>query len=116
MAEQLAETPDAAPEQICAILTAAGHKLTWDETVSARMPLPDERAILPAPDATPIIHATFGADQRPLLLEELRAGVEPNWPAASSRTARAHSTPSDRALPELSKPVFTYSTQKGTAQ
>ncbi|MEU7435100.1 GntR family transcriptional regulator [Streptomyces sioyaensis] len=78
-AEQLGEAPNAEPEQIYAILTAAGHKLTWDETVSARMPLPDERATLQIPDATPIVHATrvtLGTDQRPLILEELRAGAD----------------------------------------
>ncbi|WDT57259.1 hypothetical protein [Streptomyces sp. G7(2002)] len=42
-AEQLGDASDTEPEQIYAIPTAAGHKLTWDETVSARMPLPDER-------------------------------------------------------------------------
>ncbi|MFE2635597.1 GntR family transcriptional regulator [Streptomyces scopuliridis] len=78
-AEQLSEAPDAEPEQIYAILTAAGHKLTWDETVSARMPLPDERATLQIPDATPIVHAarvTLGTDRRPLILEELRASAD----------------------------------------
>ncbi|MGW2392143.1 GntR family transcriptional regulator [Streptomyces lydicamycinicus] len=78
-AVRLGEAPDTEPEQIYAILTAAGHKLTWDETVSARMPLPDERATLQIPDATPIVHATrvtLGTDQRPLILEELRAGAD----------------------------------------
>ncbi|WP_435242748.1 GntR family transcriptional regulator [Streptomyces cucumeris] len=78
-AEQLAETPDTEPEQIYAILTAAGHKLTWQETVSARMPLPDERTALQVPDATPIMHTarvTLGNDQRPLILEELRASAD----------------------------------------
>lgn len=27
--EQLAQASDTEPEQICAVLTAAGHKLTW---------------------------------------------------------------------------------------
>ncbi|MEU3987162.1 GntR family transcriptional regulator [Streptomyces platensis] len=96
-AEQLGEAPDTEPEQIYAILTAAGHKLTWDETVSARMPLPDERATLQIPDATPIVHATrvtLGTDQRPLILEELRAGADRTQlayriTADSPRTLRA---------------------------
>ncbi|WP_371665291.1 GntR family transcriptional regulator [Streptomyces sp. NBC_01241] len=78
-AEQLGEAPDTEPEQIYAILAAVGHTLTWDETVSARMPLPDERVTLRIPDATPIVHATrvtLGTDQRPLILEELRAGAD----------------------------------------
>ncbi|ATL82522.1 hypothetical protein [Streptomyces malaysiensis] len=33
--QQLAEAPDTEPEQIYAILTTAGHKLTWHETISA---------------------------------------------------------------------------------
>lgn len=77
-AEQLGEAPDTEPEQIYSILTAAGHRLTWHETVSARMPLPDERITLDIPDATPILHTarvTHGTDQRPLILEELRASA-----------------------------------------
>ncbi|MEE6268174.1 GntR family transcriptional regulator [Streptomyces diastatochromogenes] len=78
-AEELAEAPDADPEDIYALLAAAGHELTWDETVGARMPLPDERDALQVPDATPILHAarvTLGADRHPLLLEELRTGAD----------------------------------------
>ncbi|MER7876697.1 GntR family transcriptional regulator [Streptomyces solisilvae] len=78
-AKQLAEAPDAEPEQIYATLTAAGHKLTWHETVSARMPLPDERSTLDIPDATPILHTarvTHGTDDHPLILEELRASAD----------------------------------------
>ncbi|WP_043264041.1 GntR family transcriptional regulator [Streptomyces sp. CT34] len=77
--ERLAEAPDTEPEEIYALLTAAGHQLTWDETVSARMPLPDERAALQVPDATPILHAsrlTLNADQHPLILEEVRTGAD----------------------------------------
>ncbi|MFD3488822.1 GntR family transcriptional regulator [Streptomyces sp. NPDC058665] len=78
-AKQLAEAPDTEPEQIYAILTKAGHTLTWHETVSARMPLPDERTALQTPDATPIIHTTrttHGNDHHPLILEELRTGAD----------------------------------------
>ncbi|MGW5114824.1 GntR family transcriptional regulator [Streptomyces noursei] len=78
-AGQLGEAPDTELEQIYALLAAAGHKLTWDETVSARMPLPDERDALRLPDATPILLAsrvTLGTDQRPLILEELRTGAD----------------------------------------
>ncbi|MFE7315755.1 GntR family transcriptional regulator [Streptomyces sp. NPDC057555] len=77
--EELSDAPDTEPEQIYALLTAAGHKLSWDETVSARMPLPDERDTLRVPDATPILLAsrlTLGTDQRPLVLEELRTGAD----------------------------------------
>ncbi|MER6048429.1 GntR family transcriptional regulator [Streptomyces sp. NPDC001793] len=77
--EELAETPDTEPELIYAMLTEAGHQLTWDETVSARMPLPDERDTLQVPDVTPILLAsrlTLGTDRRPLILEELRTGAD----------------------------------------
>jgi GntR family transcriptional regulator len=49
--------------------------LWWTESARARMPLPDERATLEVPEATPVIHTTrvtYGRDNRPLLLEELR--------------------------------------------
>ncbi|AJZ82517.1 GntR family transcriptional regulator [Streptomyces sp. AgN23] len=78
-AKELAEAPDTEPEQIYAVLTAAGNKLTWHETVSARMPLPDERSALETPDATPILHTTrvtHGTDERPLILEELRTSAD----------------------------------------
>lgn len=72
----LAQAPDSALEDIYAALTAAGHKLTWSETVQARMPQADERSALELPDATPVIHTlrvTHGTDHQPLILEELRA-------------------------------------------
>ncbi|MGW7361098.1 GntR family transcriptional regulator [Streptomyces sp. NPDC054802] len=72
----LADAPDTALEEIYAALTAGGHKLTWFETVRARMPQADERSALELPDATPVIHTmrvTHGTDHQPLILEELRA-------------------------------------------
>ncbi|MFD9225304.1 GntR family transcriptional regulator [Streptomyces sp. NPDC060064] len=72
----LADVPDTAPEGVYAALTAAGHKLTWSETVRARMPRADERSGLALPDATPVIHTlrvTHGTDHQPLIIEELRA-------------------------------------------
>ncbi|NUK48838.1 GntR family transcriptional regulator [Streptomyces lunaelactis] len=71
----LAEAPDTALEEIYAALAAAGHKLTWSETVRARMPQADERSALELPDATPVMHTmrvTHGTDYQPLLLDELR--------------------------------------------
>ncbi|MGW2860334.1 GntR family transcriptional regulator [Streptomyces sp. NPDC001205] len=75
----LAAKPGVAPEVAYVILAHAGHKLWWSETVRARMPLPDERAALQLPDATPILHlarVTHGTDDRPLLLEEFRVGAD----------------------------------------
>ncbi|WBB59364.1 GntR family transcriptional regulator [Streptomyces sp. WMMC500] len=77
--DALAETPDSEPDAIYALLAEAGHKLWWSETVHARMPLPDERTTLQLPDATPVMHlarVTHGADDRPLILETLRAGTD----------------------------------------
>ena len=72
----LADDPSIEPAQIYAILSEAGHKLTWSESVRARMPLPDERTSLDLPQATPVIETvrvTHGANDQPLLLEELCA-------------------------------------------
>ncbi|MEU7135238.1 GntR family transcriptional regulator [Streptomyces sp. NPDC046261] len=74
----LADAPDTEPEQIYALLAEAGHELTWTETVSARMPKPDERTTLDIPEATPVIHSTRvtrSAVTGPLVLEELRASA-----------------------------------------
>lgn len=75
----LAEAPDQRPASAYWLLTQAGHKLWWSETVRARMPLPDERTALQLPDATPILHlsrVTHGTSGRPLILEELRVGAD----------------------------------------
>ncbi|WP_406481561.1 GntR family transcriptional regulator [Streptomyces sp. NBC_01615] len=75
----LAEEPCKRPAAIYWLLTQDGHKLWWSETVRARMPLPDERATLRLPEATPILHLTriaHGTDDRPLILEELRIGAD----------------------------------------
>lgn len=74
-APALAETPDLPLDETYATLTAAGHKLTWSETVRARMPQADERSALELPDATPVVHllrVTLGNGHQPLILEELR--------------------------------------------
>lgn len=93
----LSDAPDTAPEEIYAALTATGHKLTWSETVRARMPQADERSALELPDATPVIHTlrvTHGTDHQPLILEELRASgnqaqLSYRITADSPRTLRA---------------------------
>ncbi|MFI8233471.1 GntR family transcriptional regulator [Streptomyces sp. NPDC085900] len=75
----LAEEPCKRPAAIYRLLTEDGHKLTWSETVRARMPLPDERTALKLPDATPVLHlarVTHDTDGRPLFLEELRVGAD----------------------------------------
>ncbi|MFI6960469.1 GntR family transcriptional regulator [Streptomyces sp. NPDC050255] len=74
-APRLAETPDASPSDIYAALTEAGHTLAWSETVTARAPLPDERASLGGSDGDPVLitrRVTADEDGRPLILEELR--------------------------------------------
>ncbi|WP_225074756.1 GntR family transcriptional regulator [Streptomyces sp. CoT10] len=75
----LGEEPCKPAAAIYWVLTQAGHKLSWTEAVRARMPLPDERATLKLPDATPILHmarVTHGTDDHPLILEELRIGAD----------------------------------------
>jgi GntR family transcriptional regulator len=77
---ELAETPDAQPAAIYAALTAAGHQLTWTETVTARSPHPDERTALRITGTEPILvtyRITATADeQRPLILEELHTSAD----------------------------------------
>ncbi|MEU2608631.1 GntR family transcriptional regulator [Streptomyces albus] len=78
----LAEAPDAPIAELYQHCADAGHPLTWEEQVTARMPLPDERTTLRLPDAAPLLvtyRVTYGTDTRPLLCEELRA------PATSTR-------------------------------
>ncbi|GHI07753.1 GntR family transcriptional regulator [Streptomyces cellostaticus] len=75
----LGQEPCKPPAAIYSVLTRADHKLSWTETVRARMPLPDERTTLQLPDATPILYVArvaHGTDDRPLLLEELRFGAD----------------------------------------
>lgn len=73
----LENTPGARPVEIYASL-AAGHDLTWHETVHARMPLPDERATLQLPEAVPLLvitRITYDVSGQPLILEEGRTGA-----------------------------------------
>ncbi|WP_461008778.1 GntR family transcriptional regulator [Streptomyces capparidis] len=74
----LAEAPDAEPGRAYSALAAAHGSLSWRDTISARMPLPDEAAALDTPEATPVLHATRitqTADGRPLILEETRTSA-----------------------------------------
>ncbi|MER8159466.1 GntR family transcriptional regulator [Streptomyces sp. NPDC094472] len=72
----LADRPDAHPEELYAMLTAAGHKLDFWETVTARSARPDEQAALMA-DTILITHrVTEDQDGRALLVEELRMSAE----------------------------------------
>ncbi|WP_089107516.1 GntR family transcriptional regulator [Streptomyces hyaluromycini] len=76
----LGEEPCKPPAAIYWVLTqVGGHALSWTETVRAHMPLPDERTALQLPDATPVLHVArvaHDADDRPLVLEELRFGAD----------------------------------------
>lgn len=97
----LAENPDQQPDDIYAVLAQAGHALWWSETVSARMPQPDERAALLIPEATPILHTvriTHGTADVPLLREEVRVSasraqlayrITPDTTTAPPQTARS---------------------------
>ncbi|MEU8785318.1 GntR family transcriptional regulator [Streptomyces sp. NPDC048637] len=77
-APTLAETPDAPVTDLYAHLAEAGHTLTWQEFVTARTPLPDEREVLGLTDASPILityRVTYGTDDRPLMCEELHTAA-----------------------------------------
>ncbi|WEV25650.1 GntR family transcriptional regulator [Streptomyces sp. 71268] len=67
--------PEDTPARIYTALHAAGQRLSWQETVTARTATPDERTTLGAPNGVPILVATrttMGTTGAPLLLEELR--------------------------------------------
>lgn len=73
----LAERPDAHPEELYAMLTAAGHTLSFWENVTARASRPDEQAALGMADTILITHrVTEDQDGRALLVEELRMSAE----------------------------------------
>ncbi|QXE34001.1 GntR family transcriptional regulator [Streptomyces sp. GMY02] len=76
---ELAESPDAEPAEIYAALTAAGHTLTFTETVTARAPFPDERGTLAVSEGAPVLitrRVTADAEtSRPLICEELRVSA-----------------------------------------
>ncbi|WNI31373.1 GntR family transcriptional regulator [Streptomyces sp. ITFR-6] len=77
-APELAEAPDAPVSSIYAVLVEAGFVLSWAETVSARGPLPDERATLGGGDGDPVLitrRVTADAEGGPLILEELRVSA-----------------------------------------
>jgi GntR family transcriptional regulator len=69
------EVPD--PGEVLAWLESQGYGLTWNEHVTARLPLPDEATALRTPDGTPLIQITRitldRATARPLILEEIAA-------------------------------------------
>lgn len=75
----LAHAPETPPEQAYTILAAAGHQLTWRETVRTRLPPPNKRATLHLPEATPTLityRITHDANDhdRALILEETHIG------------------------------------------
>ncbi|MBD3005706.1 GntR family transcriptional regulator [Streptomyces sp. 5-10] len=73
----LAERPDAHPEELYAMLTAAGHTLSFWENVTARSARPDEQAALGMADTILITHrVTEDQNGRALLVEELRMSAE----------------------------------------
>jgi GntR family transcriptional regulator len=63
------------PGQLYAVLAAAGHVLTFEDTLRATMPTPDDVASLAIPDGVPLIthtRTTLDTDDRPLALEQTR--------------------------------------------
>jgi GntR family transcriptional regulator len=83
--EHATGTPLATPRHTTAAqaytaLSAAHGKLEWHDTVSARMPNPDERIALQAADIAPLLITQritrTQADQRPLMLETITMPAE----------------------------------------
>ncbi|MFJ9855554.1 GntR family transcriptional regulator [Streptomyces sp. NPDC101150] len=74
----LGDAPDTSLPDLYAHLAEAGHELSWQEYVTARTPLPDERQALGLSDSSPILityRVTYGTDDRPLLCEELHTSA-----------------------------------------
>ncbi|KJK57711.1 GntR family transcriptional regulator [Saccharothrix sp. ST-888] len=76
----LADTPDVSPAKAYAILTTAGHDLTWREQVTAKVPTPEERQVLKLSEADLLLvvyRVTMDrANGQPLILETVRLGAE----------------------------------------
>ena len=71
--------PFRAPGDLYGVLSAAGHKLDWTETVRARMPSPDDAAALHIPTGTPMLvtrRTTRDDTGRILAHEETRISAE----------------------------------------
>jgi UTRA domain len=66
--------------ELYGILTAAGHKLDWAETVTGRIPSPDDAASLRIPDGTPMLltrRVTRDSKSgQPLAMEETRLSAD----------------------------------------
>jgi GntR family transcriptional regulator len=89
--------PFADPAVLYAALTAASHTLTWRDTVTARMPTPDEAATLALPEGVPVIlhtRTTYGTNARPLLHEQTR--TDPQRVTLTSTPAGLTGTPARR--------------------
>lgn len=90
----LEQNPFQRPEDLYAALTETGHKLTWIETVAARMPSPDDAATLRIPEGTPMLttrRLTSDQDGRVLALEETRLSAgetQLSYTLAAPRTVR----------------------------
>ncbi|SFF54105.1 GntR family transcriptional regulator [Actinacidiphila alni] len=76
---QLQDIPATEPSEIYALLTAAGHTLTWHEYVTARRSTPDDRSALRVTDTAWLLEThrvTHSGKGGPLLLETLTASAE----------------------------------------
>ncbi|MHA6759883.1 GntR family transcriptional regulator [Streptacidiphilus sp. PAMC 29251] len=75
----LAKNPAVTPAKAYAILATAHGNLEWRETVTARMPHPDERTTLHLAEAVPLLIShrltRTQADHRPLILETTTLGA-----------------------------------------
>ncbi len=76
--EELASASDMPPEQIYAVFAAAGCELAWTEAVTARMPLPDEKAALGNGEGEPLLttcRVLLGNASKNYLVDEMRIGA-----------------------------------------
>jgi len=87
----LEEDPFRTPDELYALLGEAGHKITWTETVTARMPAPDDATTLHIPEGTPMLttRRTTDADGPVLALEETRLSASETQLAYAIAPTRA---------------------------
>jgi GntR family transcriptional regulator len=76
---QLQNSPATEPNEIYALLTAAGHTLTWHEYITARRSTPDDRSALRITDTAWLLEThrvTHSDKDGPQLLETLTSSAE----------------------------------------
>ncbi|MEU1630787.1 GntR family transcriptional regulator [Streptomyces sp. NPDC020096] len=102
-APDVVKSPDRPVADLYDALQDAGHSLAWCEYVTARPALPDERMALMVGDTSPTVLITYRvthADDRPLMVEELRAAAARTRLAYPLTPTRAKAKRAPKAEPD----------------